>query len=63
MPRMVSVRTASAVTNTDRANLMKFIKERNVPVYQAGPKTIRVDLDELLAAMRAYRTEVTAQAL
>jgi hypothetical protein len=62
-PRIMSVRAIAAAVKMDRAHLMEFVEEANVPVYQAGPKTIRIDLDELLAAMREYRKETTAQAL
>jgi hypothetical protein len=57
LPRRVSKRRAAAHAGIDPRKLEEFIKEVGLPVYRAGPKTFRIDLDELDAAMRSYGSE------
>lgn len=51
-PRRVSIRRAAAHGGFDERTLRKLIADGIVPAYMAGPRLIRVDLDEMDAALR-----------
>jgi excisionase family DNA binding protein len=50
--RRVSIRRAALHSGLDQRTVRRLIDEGIVPAYQAGPRLIRVDLDEMDAALR-----------
>ena len=52
-PRRVNITQAAEYAGCSERTMRNLVAANKVPVYRLGPKTIRVDLDELDELMRS----------
>jgi len=58
--RLASIDVAAEYAGVSRRTICRRIDDGTIPAYKFGPRAVRVDLDELDAAMRPIPTAGSA---